>query len=252
MFDFSGKKILITGGNRGIGLAAAQLFHSRGALVCVCARTELTLAKTKLRYVVADLSTQAGCEAAVASAVAKLGGTIDILVCNHGFGSAQEVPLHETKIEIWKKSMATNLEGPFYLTRALMPAMVAQKFGRIVFTSSTAATNAEKAGVGYNTSKTGLIGLMRSVAVDGGPFNVTANAVLPGWVKTEMADLSAAAEAKRKGVTSEAIWQERADLYPAKRVVTAEEVANTILFLASEESSGVSGEAIHVSLACSC
>jgi len=91
---------------------------------------------------------------------------------------------------------------------------------------------------------------MKSACQDGGPYGVTANAVLPGWVKTEMADLSAAQEAKDKGVTVEDIWKERAALYPPKRVVTPEEVAHTILFLASEESSGVSGESIRVALGC--
>lgn len=74
--------------------------------------------------------------------------------------------------------------------------------------------------------------------------------MLPGWVRTEMAERSAIAEAKQKGVTPEEIWTERAALYPPKRVVTPEEVAQTILFLASEESSGVSGESIRVSLGC--
>ena len=91
---------------------------------------------------------------------------------------------------------------------------------------------------------------MRSVCQDGGPYGVTANAVLPGWVRTEMAERSAEAEAKEKGVTKEEIWKERSALYPPKRVVTPEEVAHTILFLASEESSGISGESIRVSLGC--
>ena len=124
------------------------------------------------------------------------------------------------------------------------------RYGRCVYTSSTAAIDAEYAGAGYNTSKTGLLGLMRSVCQDGGRFNITANAVCPGWVRTEMAEKSAQAEAKLKGVTPEKIWEERAALYNAQRVVTPEEVAHTILFLASEESSGVSGEAIRVALGC--
>ena len=95
-----------------------------------------------------------------------------------------------------------------------------------------------------------MLGIVGSVSQDGGPYGVTANAVLPGWVKTEMADKSAAEEAKQRGITSEQVWEERAALYPPKRVVTPEEVANTILFLASEQSSGVSGESIRVALGC--
>lgn len=245
-----GRKVLITGGNRGIGMAAAKLFRERAAKVCVVARTEATLKSSGFAYVVADLSTQEGCTMAVERAIELLGGPIDVLVCNHGIGSAHEKPLHLTDIHEWKSSMDTNLIGPFYLTRAVMPMMVEQRYGRIVYTSSTAATEAEPEAVGYNTSKAGLCGLMRSVAQDGGRYNITGNAVLPGWVKTEMADKSALAEAGAKGTTTEEIWKERAALYPAQRVVMPEEVAHTILFLSSVESSGVSGESIRVSGGC--
>jgi len=89
---------------------------------------------------------------------------------------------------------------------------------------------------------------MRSVAQDAGLHGVTSNAVLPGWVRTPMAEISATAEAEQRGISSEDVWTERAALYPAGRVVTPEEVAEVIAFLASEESGGVSGEAITVAL----
>jgi NAD(P)-dependent dehydrogenase (short-subunit alcohol dehydrogenase family) len=89
---------------------------------------------------------------------------------------------------------------------------------------------------------------MRSVALDAGAFGVTSNAVLPGWVRTEMAERSARQEAKDRGITSDQVWKERASIYPPGRVATPGEVAEMIAFLASEESSGVSGEAIRVAL----
>ena len=107
---------------------------------------------------------------------------------------------------------------------------------------------AEHAGSAYNSSKHGLLGLMRSVALDAGPYGVTSNAVLPGWVRTEMAERSAEREAEDRGMTTTAVWQERAALYPADRVVTPQEVAEAIAFLASEEASGINGEAIRVAL----
>ena len=107
---------------------------------------------------------------------------------------------------------------------------------------------AEYAGSAYNSSKSGLLGLMRSVAQDAGQFGVTANAVLPGWVRTAMAERSARYEAIDRGITPDGVWAERAALYPPGRVATPEEVAALIAFLASEESSGVSGEAIRVAL----
>ena len=106
----------------------------------------------------------------------------------------------------------------------------------------------EDAGSAYNSSKHGLIGLMRSCAQDGGAYNITSNAVLPGWVRTEMAERSAAQEAIDRGLTTDQVWEERASLYKPGRVATQEEVAQMIAFLASDESSGVSGEAIRVAL----
>jgi NAD(P)-dependent dehydrogenase (short-subunit alcohol dehydrogenase family) len=144
--------------------------------------------------------------------------------------------------------MRVNLDGPFHLSRLVLPGMTERQYGRIVYTSSTAGLIAEPAGSAYNSSKHGLLGLMRSVAVDGGSYGITANAVLPGWVRTEMAERSARQEAKDRGITADQVWEERAALYPPGRVATPREVAEMIAFLASEESSGVSGEAIRVAL----
>lgn len=107
---------------------------------------------------------------------------------------------------------------------------------------------AEPKGTGYNTSKAGLCGLMRSVSVDGGAYDVTANAVLPGWVRTELAERSAVEEAAVRNISPQDVWEERAAIYPPKRVVEPMEVAHTILFLASQESRGVSGQSIGITL----
>ena len=144
--------------------------------------------------------------------------------------------------------MRVNLDGPFHLSKLVLQSMIEHQFGRIVYTSSTAGLVAEPAGCAYNSSKHGLLGLMRSVATDGGAYGITANAVLPGWVRTEMAERSARQEAQDRDITTEQVWEERAALYPRGRVATPEEVAEMIAFLASEESSGVSGEAIRVAL----
>ena len=152
------------------------------------------------------------------------------------------------EIETWRQSMHINLDGPFYLTRLVLREMVRQKYGRLVYTSSTSAEVAERAGSAYNSSKSGLLGLMRSAAQDGGAHGITSNAVLPGWVRTEMAERSARAEAEERKVSTDQIWEERAALYPPGRVATPAEVAEVLAFLASEESSGVSGQAIAVAL----
>ena len=144
--------------------------------------------------------------------------------------------------------MHINLDGPFFLTRLVLREMVQQNYGRLVYTSSTAAEVAEPAGSAYNSSKSGLLGLMRSAAQDGGAYGITSNAVLPGWVRTEMAERSARAEAEERNISTDQVWDERAALYLPGRVATTREVAEMIAFLASEESSGVSGQSITVAL----
>jgi NAD(P)-dependent dehydrogenase (short-subunit alcohol dehydrogenase family) len=118
----------------------------------------------------------------------------------------------------------------------------------MVFTSSTAGQVAEYAGSAYTSSKHGLLGLMRSVARDAGQYGVSSNAVLPGWVRTRMAETSAETEARQRGISTRQVWEERSALSPAGRVVSPEEVAEVIAFLASEEASGLNGEAITVAL----
>jgi NAD(P)-dependent dehydrogenase (short-subunit alcohol dehydrogenase family) len=211
------------------------------------ARSENELESLGLDYVVADLGTPGGCAVAVEETRERL-GPIEVLVCNHGIGSAHEQVIWEQGPEVWDQTMRINLDGPFHLTRLVLLSMVERGYGRLVYTSSTAGQVAEFAGSAYTSSKHGLLGLMRSVAQDAGPFGVTSNAVLPGWVRTEMAERSARAEADERGITTEEVWAERAAGYPPGRVATTEEVAHAIAFLASEESSGISGEAVTVAL----
>ena len=243
----TGQVALVTGAGRGIGKVAAELLASRGARVMAVARSEHELKALDLDYVAADLATENGCELAVKQTRSRL-GPVSILVCNHGIGSAHDRVIWKQQPQDWRNTMNINLDGPFFLSRLVVKDMIEQGYGRLVFTSSTAGQVAEYAGSAYNSSKHGLLGLMRSVARDAAEHNVTSNAVLPGWVRTPMAETSAKAEAEQRGITTDQVWVERAALYPPGRVVTPEEVAEVIAFLASEESSGVNGEAITVAL----
>ena len=247
MAGVEGRVALVTGGSRGIGRATANTLASRGARVMCVARNENELKATGFDYSAADLGTVEGCSNAVAETEDRL-GPVEILVCNHGMGSAHEQVIWEQDPDVWDETMRVNLDGPFHLSRLVLKGMVEHQYGRVVFTSSTAGLIAEHAGSAYNTSKHGLLGLMRSVAQDGGPHGITSNAVLPGWVRTGMAERSAGQEALDRGVSADQVWEERAALYPQGRVVTTQEVAEMIAFLASEESSGVNGEAIKVAL----
>lgn len=126
--------------------------------------------------------------------------------------------------------------------------MCKRGYGRVVFTSSTAGEKAERSGSAYTASKHGVIGLARAVAQDAGPFGVTSNAVLPGWVRTAMAERSAKTESERRGVSVDEVWRERAAIYPRNRVLEPDEVAQVITFLCSDAAGGVNGEAITVAL----
>ena len=150
--------------------------------------------------------------------------------------------------ERWRETLATNLDGPFYLSRLVTAEMTQRRFGRIVFVSSTAGEVGGPAQPAYCASKHGVIGLMRAIAQDVIPFGVTCNAVLPGWVRTRMADDDVAEESRRSGRTPEEIWAAHAAEYAAGRVLDPAEVAAAIAFLCSEAASGVNGEALRVAL----
>lgn len=247
MTGVQGRVALVTGAGRGIGRATAELLASRGAKVMCVARTRKELETVGLDFTVADLGTADGCAHAISRTKRRL-GAVEILVCNHGIGSAHEKVVWKQRPDVWSETMRVNLDGPFYLSRLALRQMVERGYGRIVYTSSTAGVVAEHASCAYNSSKHGLIGLMRSVATDAGAFGVTANAVLPGWVRTEMAERSARQEAKDRKITVDQVWEERAAHYPPGRVATVQEVAEAIAFLATHEASGINGEAIKVAL----
>jgi NAD(P)-dependent dehydrogenase (short-subunit alcohol dehydrogenase family) len=243
----NGRVALVTGGGRGIGREAARLLSTAGARVMIAARSANELAAVGLDYVCADLGTAEGCALAVAETERRL-GPIDLLVVNHGIGSAHERLVWEQDPAVWRETMRVNLDGPFELARLTVGGMCQRGFGRLVFTSSTAGEKAERCGSAYTASKHGVIGLARAIAQDAGPFGVTSNAVLPGWVRTAMAERSAKTEAQRRGISVEEVWHERAAIYPQKRVLEPVEVAQVIAFLCGEAAGGVNGEAITVAL----
>jgi NAD(P)-dependent dehydrogenase (short-subunit alcohol dehydrogenase family) len=215
------------------------------------ARTEGDLeslaGEAELDYLVGTVATPEGCAAIVEETTRRL-GPIEILINNAGIASRREREIWDLDPDVWHETMATNLHGPFELTRLVAGAMVERRYGRIVMVSSTAGQVGGAKYSAYCASKHALLGLMRCVAQDGGPYGVTCNAVCPGWVNTPMAQEAMEHRAREHGVTREEAWADAVSIYPAKRMLEPEEIAATIAFLASEEASGINGEAVTVAL----
>lgn len=242
---------VVTGAGRGIGRATALALAARGARVLGISRTaselESLAREAEIEVHAESIATEEGCERVVAEARRRL-GPVEILVANAGIGSARERPIWEQEPAVWRETLAVNLDAPFHLARLAVPDMIERGFGRIVVVSSTAGEVGGPAMSAYCASKAGVLGLVRAVAQDVARHGITCNAVLPGWVRTAMAERSAESAAERRGITVDEVWAERAAEYPAGRVVDAEEVAAAIAFLAGEEASGISGEAVTVAL----
>ena len=234
-----GRVALVTGAGRGIGSGIARALASCGARVMAVSRTEPELvalrSETRGAYVAVSLGDEAGCRRAIEETHAQL-GPISILVNNAGDGEAGDGRVWEVSPADWRAKLAVNLDAPFHLTRLALPDMLAAGHGRIVNVASTAGLVAGAGMTTFVTSKHALVGLTRAVAIDAGGSGVTCNAVCPGWVRTSATE------------APEEVWAERSASYPAGRVVTVEEVASLVVYLASDAASGVNGEAIRVAL----
>ena len=244
---------LVTGAGRGIGRAIAVRLAADGVRVMAVARTadELSAlaAETGGQWLADTVATAEGCERIVGETERRY-GRIDVLVNNAGVGSAGEQLTWLQDPARWHEAMAVNLHAPFELTRLTLPGMIDRGFGRIVMIGSLASLAAGVApGMSaYATSKHGLLGLTRAVALEVAAHGVTCNAVLPGSVRTQTSELKVAEEAERSGTTLEEAWQAREARTVAGRLVRAEEVAAVVAFLASEDASAVNGETIGVAL----
>jgi meso-butanediol dehydrogenase/(S,S)-butanediol dehydrogenase/diacetyl reductase len=240
--QLEGKVAIISGGGTGIGAATAATFAREGADVVVTGRRreplEEVASQTGGVAVAGDATDPAHATEAVRVAVDRFGG-LDIVVANAGVGYGGTAG--DVDDERWHRTIDVNLNGPLYLVRAALPTMIERAAGSIVLISSVNGFVAGPDSAAYVSSKTGLIGLARSIAVDYGPQGIRANAVCPGWVVTPMADEEMDEVAGARGIDRAEAYRLSTLHVPLRRPATPAEIAACCLFLASDASSIVTG-----------
>jgi meso-butanediol dehydrogenase / (S,S)-butanediol dehydrogenase / diacetyl reductase len=240
-----GKVAIVSGGGTGIGAAAARLFAREGARVVVTGRRveplEEVAAETGCRVVAGDTADAGHVREAVAAAVDAFGG-LDIVVANAGLGFGGAVV--DVDDERWDRTLDVNVTGAFRLARAAIPALIEHGGGSIVLVSSVNAFVSGTGSAAYGTSKAAMNGLARSIAVDYGPRGVRANALCPGWVVTPMGDRAMQDLMTERGISLQEAYDLVTRYTPLRRPATADEIAACCLFLASDESSIVTGTAL--------
>ena len=239
-----GKLALVTGGGRGIGLACARGLAAAGARVVVTGRraAELNAVAAELGGValVADLGSRPATDALVAALGAH--GRVDILVNNAGI--AESAPLAATTDDLWDRILEVDVTAPFRLTRALVPAMVAAGWGRVIHMASNAGLTGYPYTSAYCAAKHALVGLTRALAVELGRTGVTVNAVCPGWVDTDMAGSAIANVAAKTGKGDAAARAALEAMSPQRRLMTADEIAHAVVMLCHDQARAFNGQTL--------
>jgi len=246
--EFAGRVALITGAARGLGLAAAERFLAGGARVVINVRRPEQAAAAAARLggsgesgggervlvLPGDVASSATVRALVAQALDRF-GRLDVLVNNAA--AAFSTRFEQIGEEEWRRAVDVNLTAAFLCIQAALPAMKANRYGRVVNLSSTAGKSVSTlGGAHYTASKAGLLGLTRAAAKELGPLGITVNAVCPGLIDTELT---------REHATPEQLAV-HARSFPVPRLGTAAEVAELISFLASERAGYITGAAIDI------
>ncbi len=252
MQKLKGRVALVTGASRGIGRAIARGYAREGATLAVTARSS-----AELQLLVDEVQEAGGTAAAIAADLADPAapaqvirevisafGTIDILVNNAGIGgSAGPNPVVHFDDELWHRTLALNLTAPYLLTKAVLPVLLAKKWGRIINIASINGKIASIHGVAYTASKHGVLGLTRTTALEVARDGITVNAICPGPVRTVMNDRRVEYDAKRLGVSFQEM---ETRLTPIGRRLEPDEIVPMAILLASKESAAITGQAFNV------
>ncbi len=239
------KTVLVTGAGSGIGRAIAAAFARAGARVIahdLAPSAHAVAAAIGADFLQADLADQDAVRALAQAALARAGGRVDILMNNAGF--QQIHPIEEFPEATWNRMIQVMLTAPFQLIKYLLPAMKANRWGRIINIGSLHSVVASPYKSAYISAKHGLLGLTRAVALEAAPFGVTVNAICPAYVRTPLVDQQIADQARTLNIPEGEVI-ERVMLAPAaiKRLVEPEEVAAFALYLASDHAGVITGAA---------
>jgi len=243
---------VVTGANRGIGRAITVALAAAGYAVAACARDPASLADTvaaagragRAAVPVACDVCDEGSVAALAGRAEQL-GPVRAVVANAGI-AGPTAPLHEVTLADWRETIATDLDGVFLTFRAFIPAMIERLDGSLIAISSMTGKRPLHGRTPYAAAKMGVIGLVRTLAAELGPYRVRVNAICPGAVAGPRIDQVLARQAAARGITEEAARAEMTSLTPLRRLVQAGEVAAACVFLASGGSAAITGEDLNV------
>ncbi len=237
------RHVLITGGGSGIGLATAQRLSAEGYAVTICGRGASKLKKTGFAFTVIDVTAPKSVAAGFSAAV-KQNGPVDIVISNAG--SAQTASALKTSLEMWNTMIAVNLTGAFLCAQAALPSMVERGFGRFIVVASTAAVKAYPYTMAYASAKHGTLGLVRSLALELAKTGVTCNAVCPGFTDTDIVRSAVGNITAKTGRSEAEAMAAFTKDNPTGRLITPDEVADSIAWLCGEGAGSVNGQAIMI------
>jgi len=247
-----GKVVLVTGGGGGLGRVLARAFAERGERVVIAGRNEKSLQTAAEEINVGEHGLVAlRCDVTNQEQVTRLAatirerlGSVQILINNAGL--ARAASFLETTEEMWEEILRANLTGAFHCCKAFLPGMIESQWGRIINIASTTAKVGYSHIAAYVSSKHGLLGLTRSLALETARMGITVNAICPGYLANELTQANAARMAAHTGKTVEQILAAFASSTPQRRLIDPDEVASLALLLASEKLGGMTGQAISV------